>query len=217
MPQSVCLSGVCPPKFMRLPKFLGSLRRFIETLINKPMRSAEKLINRVLGKTLSITLLWWIPFFIIRYQLPYISGRFTDQSADQLWRPSSHFTLVNFDCVCNKFSMRKNFMCSKFFKNLFAHTHKHIHSQSNQVSQSPDHFSLLFIAWPYLAIEKSKILCANYFFYVFTPLKWIYFRNVFILNQTFPLSLTSFSGWFAQKSPVLFNKNFLLVNNNILM
>lgn len=101
----------------------------------------------------------------------YISGRFTDQSADQLWRPSSHFTLVNFDYVCNKFSMRKNFMCSKFFKNLFAHTHKHIHSQSNQVSQSPDHFSLLFIAWPYLAIEKSKILCANYFFLRFYTFK----------------------------------------------
>ena len=157
----MCLSGVCPPKFMRLLKFLGCLRRFIETLINKPMRSAERLIKRVLGKTLSITLLWWIgewiPFFIIRYQLPYISCRFTDQSADQLWRPSSHFTLVNFDYVCNKFSMRKNFMCSKFFKNLFAHTHKHIHSQSNQVSQSPDHFSPLYgLIWQL----RSQKFCA---------------------------------------------------------
>ena len=167
MPQSVCLSGVCPPKFMRLPKFLGSLRRFIETLINKPMRSAERLIKRVLGKTLSITLLWWIgewiPFFIIRYQLPYISCRFTDQSADQLWRPSSHFTLVNFDCVCNKFSMRKNFI--QFFKNIFTHTHTNtfIYNQT----KFPNHLTislsslLLGLIWQ---LRSQKIYAPTTFF-----------------------------------------------------
>ena len=213
MPQSVCLSGVCPPKFMRLPKFLGCLRRFIETLINKPMRSAEKLINRVLGKTLSITLLWWIPFFIIRYQLPIsvvvlLINLLINFGVQARILHSSILIIINFRCA--------KILCAANFSKTFLHTHTNtfIYNQT----KFPNHLtiSLLFMAlfgnW-----EVKNFVRQLLFFNVFTPLKWIYFRNVFIRNQTLPLSVTSFSGWFAQKSPVLFNKNFLLVNNNILM
>lgn len=139
MPQSVCLSGVCPPKFMRLPKFLGSLRRFIETLINKPMRSAEKLINRVLGKTLSITLLWWIPFFIIRYQLPIsvvvllinllinfgVQARILHSSILIVF-------VINFRCA--------KILCAANFSKTFLHTHTNtfIHNQT----KFPNHLTI---------------------------------------------------------------------------